>query len=60
MCETFNAKELLQERRAVSEDKTIPFSDAVHRIKAIDELRFKHQAETGCLCWQTAIAEAQA
>lgn len=57
MCE-FKAKELLQERRSVAESKTIPFYEAVHRIRDIDEMRFKHELETGCVCWQDAIAEA--
>jgi hypothetical protein len=54
----FNAPVLLDMRRSIAKDPTLPLLHIAIIIKLIDDARHTHRELTGCRCWQDAIAEA--
>lgn len=57
MCK-FKSAELLELRRAIAKDPTLPITHIAIIIKLIDDARHTHQELTGCRCWEEAIAAA--
>lgn len=55
---SFPAIQLLRLRRRIAETKTIPIHEQARLVKEIDEMRHDHFDNTGCSCWQDAIAES--
>lgn len=51
----FKAVELLELRRAVAKDPTLPLLHIAIIIKLIDDARHTHQDLSGCKCWEEAI-----
>lgn len=52
------AGKLLRLRREIAASSSLGAETSTELVKAIDEIRWQHEQETGCQCWYESISES--